>query len=74
LGPTSGAERLRAVSAEAPDLTEVQRIAAGLLDVMSPPATSASPMPETDDQTAFGAVEWVIAGWSRPSGRGTRRR
>ncbi len=55
---------LRAVSAEAPDLTEVQqRIAAGLLDVMWSPASyeRLARAWKLDDQTAFGAVEWVIA-------------
>lgn len=55
---------LRAVGSEAPDLTEVQqRIAAGLLDVMWSP-TSYERLARSwklDDDTTFGAVEWMIA-------------
>jgi len=55
---------LRAVGAEAPDLTEgQQRIAAGLLDVMWSPASyeRMARAWKLDDETAFGAVEWVMA-------------
>jgi hypothetical protein len=54
----------RAVSAEARDLTDVQqRIAAGLLDAMWHPVTYESLVRawQLDDETALGAVEWVIA-------------
>lgn len=54
---------LRAVRAEAPDLTEVQqRIAAGLLDAVWSPATyeRLASAWRLDDDAAFGAVEWMI--------------
>jgi AcrR family transcriptional regulator len=54
---------LRAVGAAAPDLTEdQQRIAAGLLDVLWSP-TSYERLARAwklDDQSAFGAVEWLM--------------
>jgi AcrR family transcriptional regulator len=56
---------LRAVQAEAPDLTEVQqRIAAGLLDAVWSPATyeRLARAWNLDDDVAFGAIEWMIAG------------
>ena len=54
----------RAVSAEARDLTDIQqRIGAGLLDAMWHPATYERLVRawQLDDETALGAVEWVIA-------------
>jgi AcrR family transcriptional regulator len=54
----------RAVSAEARNLTDVQqRIAAGLLDAMWHPVTYERLVRawQLDDETALGAVEWVIA-------------
>lgn len=55
---------LRAVRAEAPDLTDVQqRIAAGLLDVVWSPATyeRLASAWRLDDEIAFGAIEWMIS-------------
>lgn len=55
---------LRAVQAEAPDLTAVQqRIAAGLLDAVWSPATyeRLARAWQLDDDVAFGAIEWLIA-------------
>jgi AcrR family transcriptional regulator len=54
----------RAVSVEAADLTDVQqRIAAGLLDAVWHPATYERLVRtwHLDDETALGAVQWVIA-------------
>jgi AcrR family transcriptional regulator len=54
----------RAVAAEAGDLTEVQRrIAAGLLDAAWHPVTFERLVRawQLDDETASGAVEWLIA-------------
>ena len=58
------AAMLRAVSAEAPDLTEAQKhVAAGLLDVLWSPATyeRLAGAWQLDDAAAFGAVEWLMA-------------
>lgn len=55
---------LRAVQAEAPDLTDVQqRIAAGLLDAVWSPATyeRLARAWRLDDDVAVGAIEWMIA-------------
>jgi AcrR family transcriptional regulator len=54
----------RAVSAEARGLTDVQqRIAAGLLDAVWLPTTYERLVRawQLDDETAFGAIEWMIA-------------
>lgn len=55
---------LRAVRAEAPDLTDVQqRIAAGLLDAIWSPATyeRLARAWRLDDGVAVGAIEWLLS-------------
>lgn len=54
---------LRAVRAEAPDLTDAQqRVAAGLLDVVWSPTTyeRLAGVWELDDDTSIGAIAWLI--------------